>query len=228
MFLDAWAHNNLAQLETFFTPWHAVLYSGFVALAGWMWLDPTSVVFALSNPLDGSVPRGGLLPGDLASQIVVTGTVLLAPLQLLAPPLAGAGGDGHHPVRGRGRAVRGHHGVPAPVGYGDAARLGSARGGPPAAAGAWEGRRGAFLSFGALAPLVTWSVYLAVASARTGHLPTVVEYWTGIPMVTALLGLVLAVLMQPTGSARHLDRIAAGDVPGAVRNQIAAGERPLR
>ena len=35
VFLDAWAHNNLAQLETFFTPWHAVLYSGFVALAGW-------------------------------------------------------------------------------------------------------------------------------------------------------------------------------------------------
>jgi hypothetical protein len=39
VFLDAWAHNNLAQLETFFTPWHAVLYSGFVALAGWIcWL----------------------------------------------------------------------------------------------------------------------------------------------------------------------------------------------
>lgn len=27
-YLDAWAHNNLAQPETFFTPWHAVLYSG--------------------------------------------------------------------------------------------------------------------------------------------------------------------------------------------------------
>ncbi|MBO0867565.1 MAG: hypothetical protein J2P15_03285 [Micromonosporaceae bacterium] len=35
-FLDAWAHNNLLRLETFFTPWHAVLYSGFVACAAWI------------------------------------------------------------------------------------------------------------------------------------------------------------------------------------------------
>jgi hypothetical protein len=27
-FLDAWAHHNLPDLETFFTPWHGVLYSG--------------------------------------------------------------------------------------------------------------------------------------------------------------------------------------------------------
>jgi len=32
--LDAWAHHRIAEtLETFFTPWHAVLYSGFLALA---------------------------------------------------------------------------------------------------------------------------------------------------------------------------------------------------
>lgn len=32
MFLDGWAHNNVPDLiETFFTPWHAVLYSGFAA-----------------------------------------------------------------------------------------------------------------------------------------------------------------------------------------------------
>jgi len=33
--LDAWAHQT-ARLETFFTPWHGVLYSGFVALMAWM------------------------------------------------------------------------------------------------------------------------------------------------------------------------------------------------
>ena len=71
-----------------------------------------------------------------------------------------------------------------------------------------KGRGGAVLALGALAPLVTWSVYLAVASVWVGHLPAVVEYWTGIPLVTALLGLVLAVLMQPTGSARYPDRAA--------------------
>jgi hypothetical protein len=34
LYLDGWAHNHLAaELETFFTPWHAVFYSGFVAVA---------------------------------------------------------------------------------------------------------------------------------------------------------------------------------------------------
>jgi hypothetical protein len=31
--LDAWAHANQPALETFFTPWHAVLYAGFGAMA---------------------------------------------------------------------------------------------------------------------------------------------------------------------------------------------------
>jgi hypothetical protein len=36
MVLDAWAHQNASRLETFFTPWHGVLYSGFLALMAWM------------------------------------------------------------------------------------------------------------------------------------------------------------------------------------------------
>lgn len=36
LFLDAWAHNNIPGLETFFTPWHAVFYSGFAATAAWV------------------------------------------------------------------------------------------------------------------------------------------------------------------------------------------------
>jgi hypothetical protein len=36
VFLDAWAHNSRPDLETFFTPWHAVLYSGFLATGGWI------------------------------------------------------------------------------------------------------------------------------------------------------------------------------------------------
>lgn len=31
LFLDGWAHVNVPQLETFFTPWHAVFYSGYFA-----------------------------------------------------------------------------------------------------------------------------------------------------------------------------------------------------
>jgi hypothetical protein len=34
--VDGWAHNNLEALETFFTPWHALFYSGFLATAGWI------------------------------------------------------------------------------------------------------------------------------------------------------------------------------------------------
>jgi hypothetical protein len=35
-FLDGWAHNTRPVLETFFTPWHAVLYSGYAASAVWL------------------------------------------------------------------------------------------------------------------------------------------------------------------------------------------------
>lgn len=31
--LDGWAHNHIPSLETFFTPWHGVLYSGYLAVA---------------------------------------------------------------------------------------------------------------------------------------------------------------------------------------------------
>ncbi len=36
---DAWAHNHI-RLETFFTPWHGVLYSGFLAAAITMFVVP--------------------------------------------------------------------------------------------------------------------------------------------------------------------------------------------
>lgn len=33
IYADGWAHNHIPQLETFFTPWHGLLYSGFLACA---------------------------------------------------------------------------------------------------------------------------------------------------------------------------------------------------
>jgi hypothetical protein len=33
IFTDGWAHNHISRLETFFTPWHAVLYSGYLVNA---------------------------------------------------------------------------------------------------------------------------------------------------------------------------------------------------
>jgi hypothetical protein len=36
VFLDGWAHLNMPALETFFSPWHAALYSGFAVTAAWV------------------------------------------------------------------------------------------------------------------------------------------------------------------------------------------------
>jgi hypothetical protein len=56
LFLDAWAHNNIPGLETFFTPWHAVFYSGFIATAGWLvWTDRHQL---LSHGGRRSLPAG--------------------------------------------------------------------------------------------------------------------------------------------------------------------------
>ncbi len=40
IFVDGWAHQHLAgEIESFFTPWHAIFYSGFTATALWvLWL----------------------------------------------------------------------------------------------------------------------------------------------------------------------------------------------
>jgi hypothetical protein len=40
VFIDGYAHSHIDEtLETFFTPWHAVLYSGYLASSGWLaWL----------------------------------------------------------------------------------------------------------------------------------------------------------------------------------------------
>ena len=45
IFVDGWAHNHLGgTLETFFTPWHAIFYSGFLATALWIgWLGQQGV-----------------------------------------------------------------------------------------------------------------------------------------------------------------------------------------
>jgi hypothetical protein len=56
MVLDAWAHQNVSQLESFITPWHAVLYSGFLAAAAWM--VATALAGGSLRPLRLDVPAG--------------------------------------------------------------------------------------------------------------------------------------------------------------------------
>ncbi len=61
LYLDGWAHAHRSELETFFTPWHAVLYSGFAASAG--------LVFATLgvNLRRGFAWRKALPPGYMPS-----------------------------------------------------------------------------------------------------------------------------------------------------------------
>jgi hypothetical protein len=51
LFVDGWAHTNLEELESFFTPWHALFYSGFGATVAWI---------AWCVRREGALPRGYL------------------------------------------------------------------------------------------------------------------------------------------------------------------------
>ena len=56
-FVDGFAHRNLDTPETFFTPWHAVLYSGFLAVSFWLaWLVIRDRPRA--DSLTGAIPFG--------------------------------------------------------------------------------------------------------------------------------------------------------------------------
>jgi hypothetical protein len=57
VFLDGWAHLNLPGLETFFTPWHAALYSGMAVTALWTaWVIWSNR--APGQPLSEAIPAG--------------------------------------------------------------------------------------------------------------------------------------------------------------------------
>src|ERR1700730_3308035 len=78
LFIDGWAHSNIPQLETFFTPWHAVFYSGYLAVA------TTLIIKVLQNLRQSAESKGGTssslvelvrnsLPGNRWLQAVPTG-----------------------------------------------------------------------------------------------------------------------------------------------------------
>jgi hypothetical protein len=63
LYLDGWAHIHVPALETFFTPWHAVLYSGYLAGAGVL------VATFWRNRRRGA-PRSRALPAGYRSSLV--------------------------------------------------------------------------------------------------------------------------------------------------------------
>ncbi|GAA1311354.1 hypothetical protein [Pseudonocardia xinjiangensis] len=326
LFLDAYAHANFPQLESFFTPWHAVFYSGFAATAGWiLWTVWTHVqqgrrgvaavpagygmtmmalpVFAVSGGIDlvwhevigietttdiffspshlgligsmvviltsplraawadpdlparpslrallpsvltlsfaaslvllfltygnallfssrnvvamfSSVTDNG--PGTLATRIVLTNLVLLAPLLVIARrwhlPF-GTATIAYTIAALISAVLMGFELLTLPVAIVVAGVLVDLL-------AVWlrpsADRRAAFWIFGAAAPLVTWAVYLGAASLAEGALPAVVEFWTGMPVIVALLGWTLAALMLPNA-------IIAGESTGSERAAATSG-----
>ncbi len=71
VYLDGWAHNHIASLETIFTPWHAVLYSGYASLALFL------VITALRNRAPG-LPWRLTVPAGYALSLVGTGIFAVA------------------------------------------------------------------------------------------------------------------------------------------------------
>lgn len=308
---DVWAHNNVPKLETFFTPWHAALYSGFLSTAAWIcWLvrrhlmagrrgmaavpagyalgafgvclfvvagagdltwhtifgiernsrilfSPThlllvtAIVLIVTSPLrdaltDVSLPSAPslrrLLPAVLSigfatatlmvllqyanllvqtpdqvvtilsqtarssptiigEDLIVTNLAMLLPVLVLARRWQIPFGTVTvlYTVLGvQAEAVRA---LSTPLvfvtvvlaGIGVDLLAWRLRPGPS--------RRRMFWAFGALAPVVTWTVYFAVTFVTVGRVPSIVEYWTGMPIVAGLLGLAFAALLLPGAGA---------------------------
>ncbi|MEV0612564.1 hypothetical protein AB0I81_04500 [Nonomuraea sp. NPDC050404] len=310
LMIDAWAHTNLAELETFFTPWHAVFYSGFAVVSGWIiwqvWRNvragrqgPAAVPFGylagllavpafaffglidmlwhtvlgietsldilfspshlglivtmlliITTPLRsawnapdvGAQPSlGRLLPaliglafattlvslflsyGDamqyrpvriveafsavnepgadrLALAMVVTNIILLSPVLLLARrwllPFGSVTVMYTLAVLMPGAQTE-FKNVPVLVSFVVAGLVSDLliRWLRPTGE-----RRAAYWTFAGLSGLATWSLYIGIASATGGGLPTVPELWTGAPIIAGLIGLALGALFLPNAA----------------------------
>jgi len=152
LFIDGWAHSNIPQLETFFTPWHAVLYSGYLAVA------ITLIVKILQNLRQSAVSTGGTapslvmlvrnnLPGNRWTQAIPTGYEL----SLLGVAIFGVSGIGDltwHIIFGIERSTEA---LLSPTHLGLALGIGLALSGPLRAA--WR-RSGGTPSWGQLGPAI--------------------------------------------------------------------------
>ncbi|WP_447006854.1 hypothetical protein ACRAKI_10460 [Saccharothrix isguenensis] len=311
LFLDAWAHSNVPELESFFTPWHAVFYSGFAATGAWiLWVlwrnyrpgmrpldvipvgygpavvalpvfavagagdylwhtligiekgidilfSPThlalitSMILILTTPLrtawndremvapsfrqflpaalslaftaalvllfagyaDATVfdssrilesfsfdkdQGGSRLANSLASSILVTNLIMVVPLLLAARRFRlpfGVATLLSVVVMALGTAVADYTNISTAIGFVLAGvvvdvLLLTLR---PS-----EDRLKEYRIFGAAASFVTWVAFFAAAGIDQGAMPTVTEMWTGAPVMAALHGLLMAVVLVPT------------------------------
>jgi len=59
LMIDGWTHTTRGGVESFFTPWHAVFYSGFAATAAWI----AYLTFKPPRPIGGGSVRAGVPTG---------------------------------------------------------------------------------------------------------------------------------------------------------------------
>ncbi len=179
-------------------PWPAVVTLGlattlvllFLSYGNALTYDADGVVGALSDT-EGPAPR-------LAARMVVTTIVLLAPLLLLARRWTlptGAATVVALPAVLLSTLLAEFENLSTTLGALVAALLVDvlARVLRPTAA-----RRTQYWAFAAAAAFVTWALFVGAAAATAGRLPAVPELWSGAPVVAALVGWALAVLMLPT------------------------------
>lgn len=321
LMIDAWAHSNLSELETFFTPWHAAFYSGFAAVSGWILWQVWTRVRAGRRGLAAvpigygaaliAIPAFGAFGvADMTWHTVLgietTINILFSPshlglvvsmLVIVTTPLRSAWNAPDLRAAGVSTAPSFGRMLPALLGiafaqtlvslflsYGSALEWGPRsivwafsliEGGPrdvEAGAGTlaaslaittlllfapllllarrWRmpfgtatvvflvailmagaqtafqnlptllgivaagvaidalalwlrpssDRRYAYWAYAGLGSLVTWALYIGIASAFAGSLPAVPELWTGAPVVSALLTVALAVLLLPNAT----------------------------
>jgi len=72
--LDGWAHTHIPQLETFFTPWHGALYSGYAAYA--LFLAASAVRFHTRGHAWPRALPVGYMPSLVGAAIFGVGGVL--------------------------------------------------------------------------------------------------------------------------------------------------------
>ncbi len=179
--------------------WPALLTTGlaaavvtvFVGYGNALTYSATQIVEGLSHTDDPSVR-------ELAAALVITAVVLLLPLLFLARRWRlpfGAAALTMLPVVAVSGAETGGHNlsvllafVIAAVGV-DLLILCL----DPCAA-----RPGVYWGFSCAAAFFTWSLYIGIAAAAAGRVPSVLELWTGVPITAGLLGWLLGILMLPT------------------------------
>lgn len=60
VFLDGWAHQHISSIESFFTPWHAVLYGGFFISACFL-IREALLTYTKTQDIQMLLPRGYFL-----------------------------------------------------------------------------------------------------------------------------------------------------------------------